>query len=316
MVSEVVPGERFSGLGLEEFVADGVILLKRSFYNKRLLREIEIVKLRGTRINYPTLTFTLDSGFQVFTPLTVDTSKNGKYEIIPHGENYYSTGIKDLDVLTGGTLVKGAFDLIEIDNNVAFPLERLISPTICNFLNQEHGVAIIPPQGLSAQTVKNIAAQHVNENVINKNLRIVDFRVAEEPVKVPPYVLPLRGEFIVEDMKRFWDITRELRENTKKPVLSVVGYDTLEYIYGENQTLKILGEDLSRTRNFGDIRINIARPSMETVDQLGALANLHLKICQINGAIFLYGIKPETQLHNIEVKVEDDTRKIKLKPIV
>ncbi|MEM2568161.1 MAG: ATPase domain-containing protein [Candidatus Bathyarchaeia archaeon] len=316
LVSESPIGKESIGMGIEEFVSDGVILLKRRVYNERLLREMEIVKLRGTRINYPTLTYTLDGGFHVFPPQSILTSDYGRYEIVKHGKDHYSTGIRDLDMLVSETFVNGGFNLIEVDIDVSFPLERLIAPTICNFLNQDYGVAVIPPQGLSAQTCKNIIEPHVDEPLINRNLRIVDFRVAGETVKVPPYVLPLKGTFITEDMTRFWDTVTELREDKKKPVLTIVGYDTLEYIYGARETLKILGEDVARTKNFEDVRINIARPPMETINHLGALANIHLKVCQINGAVLIYGVKPKTQLHNLEVKVENKIRKIKLKPIV
>ncbi|MBS7608496.1 AAA family ATPase [Candidatus Bathyarchaeota archaeon] len=316
MVSEIPVGNDSIGLGVEEFVSDGVILLKRRIYNERLLRELEIVKLRGTRINYPRLTFTLDGGIHIFPPQTIFTQDLGRYEVIPHGENYYSTGISDLDKLIGGTFVKGGFNLIEVDADVAFPLERLTAPTMCNFLNQNHGVAVLPPMGLSAQTCKKIVEPHVDENVINRNLRIVDFKVAGEPVKVHPYVLPLKGAYIAEDMNRFWDTVTELRENTKKPVLTIVGYDTLEYIYGEKEALRILGEDIARIKNFEDLRVNIARPTIETINHLRALAHIHLKICQINGATLLYGVKPKTQIYNVEIKVENNVRKIRLKPIV
>lgn len=316
LVSESPMGKESIGLGIEEFVSDGVILLKRRVYSERLLREMEIVKLRGTRISHPTLTFTLDGGFHVFPPQPTFAPDYGKYEIVPHGEDRYSTGVRDLDKLVGETFVRGGFNLIEVDIDVSFPLKCIIAPTVCNFLNQDHGVAVIPPQGLSAKTCKSIIEPHVDESIINRKLRIVDFRVAGETLKVPPYVLPLKGAFIAEDMTRFWDAVTELRECSKKPVLTVVGYDTLEYIYGKRETLKILGEDIARTKNFEDLRVNIANPAMETIDHLRALAHIHLKICQANGAILLYGVKPKTQIHNIEVKVKDNVRKIKLKPIV
>ncbi|MEM2760729.1 MAG: PQQ-binding-like beta-propeller repeat protein, partial [Nitrososphaerales archaeon] len=77
-----------------------------------------------------------------------------------------------------------------------------------------------------------------------------------ETVKVPPYILPLKGATITEDMARFWDAVTELRENGEKPVLTIVGYDTLEYIYEAGKVLKILGEDIARTKNFEDLRVN------------------------------------------------------------
>ncbi|MBS7646530.1 hypothetical protein KEJ24_01650 [Candidatus Bathyarchaeota archaeon] len=90
----------------------------------------------------------------------------------------------------------------------------------------------------------------------------------------------------------------------------------MEYTYGEREILKILSEDIARTRNLEDLRINIARSTTGITSHLRALANVHLKICQINGATLVYGIKPRTQIHYIETKVENNVRKIKLKPVV
>lgn len=310
-------GKETMGMGLEEFVADNVILLKKELYEGRILRKAEIIKCRGTKIPYTVVTFTLDEEFHVFPPVELETIKlNAKYETIPHETDYFSTGIKDLDRIAGKMFQRGSFELIEVEKDVTIPTEYFITPMICNFLNQGYGVAVIPPQGISAKTLESLLKTHVDSQVLQQNSKIVDYRVAGEGLSVPPNVLPLRGEYIVEDMKRFWDATTELREKTGKPVLSIVGYDTLEYIYGTKEVLKILGEDIARIRNFEDLRINLVRPMIQAAEQLGAIAHMHLKICQINGAVFIYGVKPPTPLANIYVKTENNMRKIKLKHVV
>ncbi len=64
LVVEKQSGQNRIGLGLEEFVADNVMILRRRTLNDRLVRELEIMKMRGTRLIQPILLFTLNGGFK------------------------------------------------------------------------------------------------------------------------------------------------------------------------------------------------------------------------------------------------------------
>jgi circadian clock protein KaiC len=318
MIVETPIGEERIGLGIEEFVADGAILLRRGMFDDILLREMEIQKLRGTRIVYPKFAFTLEGGFHVFPPLTVRGIKQptGRYEVIPHGKDHFSTGIRDLDRILKGMFRRGGYNLLEIEKDVAFPLERLTRPTVCNFLNQGHGVLIVPPQGVSAETIINSLTPYVDSQLLKRNLKVANYQVEAGGQPAEPYILSLKGESVREDLKAFWDAVTELREKTGKPIFSIVGYDTVEYTYGEREALKTLGEDVARTRNLGDLRLNIIRPTVYIADQLRALAHIYLKVNQINGALFIHGVKPKTPLLNVNLTTKKGISKVKLTPIV
>lgn len=97
----------------------------------------------------------------------------------------------------------------------------------------------------------------VYEDILRRNLKIVDFRTTadETAERAESYVIPFSGRSIKENMPGFWKAVSELRSQYGRPVFTIVGFDTLEYIYGKDEILKILGEDLSRIRNFGDVRL-------------------------------------------------------------
>jgi KaiC/GvpD/RAD55 family RecA-like ATPase len=319
MIVEVPFGSKTMGLGMEEFVADGIISLeKREPEHSLLLRELKILKLRGTRIQHALVAFTLEGGFHVFRPIGPEAFRSikGRYEIVPHGKEYFSLGICDLDRVVAGMIRQGAYDLLEIESHVVLPVERILLPTICNFLNQDYGVAIIPPQGVSGESFRREIEPQLNRPISEHHVKIVDYKVAGERLTNSQHSLALKGKNILEDMERFWDEIDELRRITGKPVLSIVGFDTLEYMYGAAEILKILGEDVAKIKNFGDVRLNVVRPHVHMAEHLRALSTVHLKICQIDGAPFIYGIKPRTPLLNIESKTEDNIRRIKLTPIV
>jgi len=312
LIIEIPYGETKIGYGIEEFLADALLILKRREYEDVLLRELSILKNRWAEITQPNYVFTLKNGFQVFHPLAMEDIKQpiGKYRVIPHKKDVFSTGIRDLDQLLGGAFRRGCYNLLEIEKNVAFPLERLIRPTACNFLNQGYSVLILPPQGLSASTVRKTLIPFINSKY-HENLIIVDYRGREETG-----IISLDGESLEEDIEQVWNVAYDLRRKTGKPVFSIVGFDTIEYNYGEREALKILGEDVARTRNREDLRLNVIRPSVRMADQLGALSDIYLKVEMIHGALFIRGIKPKTPLLNINLETSKELSEVKLTPVI
>jgi len=57
LIVEVPYGSRRIGMGMEEFVADGVLVFKRNIVEGKILRELELRKMRGVRLEHPVLSF-------------------------------------------------------------------------------------------------------------------------------------------------------------------------------------------------------------------------------------------------------------------
>ncbi|MBS7625312.1 AAA family ATPase [Candidatus Bathyarchaeota archaeon] len=300
-----------------EFLSDFIIHLNKTEVNGALLRCLKILKARGTEVLWSKLAFTLKGGFKVFRPLIMGglPEPTKKFKIVMHGKDYYSFGIRDLDKVVGVMFRRGCYNLLEFERDVTLAPERLFRVTVSNVLNQGGSVIILPPQGLSASTVWRALEPFVHEDVLKRNLKIVDFKAAAVEA-VEPYVMLFEGKSLREDMMCFWNAVSEFRRQRGRPVFSVVGFDTLEYIYGKDEILKILGEDLAKTRNFGDVRLNIIRPECAIASHLSSLADIHLTLREICGAIFLQGIKPKTPLLNIELHTDEEGSEIKLTPIL
>lgn len=300
-----------------EFLSDFIIHLCKTEVDENLLRCLKILKARGTEIRWTRLAFTLEGGFKVFRPLIMGGLPEPKkrFKLIPHGRDYYSSGIRDLDKIIGVMFKRGSYNLLEIGRDVTLTPERFFRATVSNILNQGGCAIILPPQGLSAMTVWRSLEPFVYEDSLKQNLKIIDFKAATAEV-AEPYVILFEGRSIREDMIYFWNTISEFRRRKGRPVFSVVGFDTLEYIYGKDEILKILGEDLAKTRNFGDIRLNIIRPECAIASHLSSLADIHLIAREICGAIFLQGIKPKTPLLNIDIHISDDEAEIKLTPVL
>ncbi|MEM3590492.1 MAG: ATPase domain-containing protein [Candidatus Bathyarchaeia archaeon] len=303
-----------------EFLSDFIIHLNKAEVDGAPLRYLKILKARGTEIRQPQLAFTLKGGFKVFRPLPPGSfpEPTKRFKIVPHGEDYYSSGISDLDRIVGPMFRRGCYNLLEVERTVPLSIERTFRVILVNVLNQGGCAVILPPQGLSAVMVWRSLEPFVYEEALRSNLKIVDFRTtAGETAEIAePCVIPFSGRSIREDMLGFWNAVSELRSRYGKPVFTIVGFDTLEYVYGKDELLKILGEDLAKTRNFGDVRLNIVRPECAIASHLSSLADIHLIVREICGAIFLQGIKPKTPLLNIELHTDEEGSEIKLTPVL
>jgi len=312
LIVEIPYGESKVGFGIEEFLADAVFLLTRREYEGVTLREISILKNRWSEIIYPSYVFTLKNGFQVFPPIWIRRIESpvGKMPVIPHKKDIFSTGIKDLDQLLNGSFCRGGYNLLEIERDVAFPLERLIRPTVCNFLNQGYGVLILPPQGIDASTVKKTLIPFTDQKY-RENRLIMDYKGREESS-----IVVLDGASLEKDMEKVWSIASDLRRKTGKPVFSIIGFDTIEYRYGEREALKTLGQDVTQIRSYGDVRLNIIRSHVNVAPQLEALSHVYLKIEMIHGAVFVRGIKPRTPLLYPKMVIDKDFSKVKMTPVI
>ncbi|MEM2726522.1 MAG: ATPase domain-containing protein, partial [Candidatus Bathyarchaeia archaeon] len=177
-----------------EFLSDFIIHLYRTEVDGALLRCLRILKARGTEIQQPRLAFTLKGGFKVFRPLIMGGLPEPikKFEVIPHGKDYYSSGIRDLDRIMGVMFRSGCYNLLEFEGDVTLPPERLFRVTASNALNQGGCVIILPPQGLSALTVRRSLEPFVYEDALKHNLKIVDFK-ATAVERIEPYVILFEG---------------------------------------------------------------------------------------------------------------------------
>jgi len=98
------------GAGPEDFVADGIILLTRSYIGNHHMRFLEVLKSRGTpHIAIPSLFFLGNGGIRVLPPFQ---------EPFYRFEEAVSTGIPQLDDLLGGGIPYGTFYLIEVDSDL------------------------------------------------------------------------------------------------------------------------------------------------------------------------------------------------------
>lgn len=106
LIAEKPLGSEVLGGGMEEFVADAVVILTHSLERGYLVRNLDIVKMRGTRTSSSRLHYDIgDKGLVVYPPLTP----------YPLGKIYgekVSTGVDGLDRMLAGGIYRGSTMLV------------------------------------------------------------------------------------------------------------------------------------------------------------------------------------------------------------
>jgi len=286
-----------------------------------MIREIEIVKLRGTRIRQPIYPFTLEGGFHVLSLFkVVKPEKPERWKPIPDSETHFSTGSEDLDRVLGGGYERGSYIILEADTNVPLEAIRLFElPLILNFLSQNRGVAIMPAGGMSSDDILKMVEPYVGKDVINRCLRIYEeVKPAKEQFK--PYIALMRGGAtnLERDAAAWAQIQMNLMEATGQPILNVVGYDTYESRYAEapEKLFNEIGLQVTECKARGNLTLAIARPGLNITRRALNMVDKHLKLVERNGSIFFYGVKPRTWLYHVNCHPTRGWPHMKLTPIV
>lgn len=275
-----------------DYLGDGVVLLTSSLYNRRRIRELDILKLRGCEIRQPKYLFTLKGGkLQCFYNEMEGELPRKKWVPIEDSNGKISTGIADLDRLLNGGMEKGSINLIELGEGIPNEVIRSIEYSlVANFLSWNRGVLWVPLRKASPDSVRNEIVQYVGEDRFDRFVRI--------PVS-PSMLVEINGRYIMTvegrdasaDLK--WRNIEYSLEGAKHPILSLIGFDTLESIY-RGDLMDQLMEYISTLKSKGGVFVGITSPASRSIRRLADLATAYIRVERIGGTVIIYGENPFT----------------------
>jgi len=304
------------GLGMEEFVADGVIILRRGMLDGRVIRELEITKLRGTRIDSPRHLFTLEGGFTVVPPFSHrPLEQMGRLKPVPNSDNFFSTGNRSFDKMLGGGFPKGTLALLEVGE--AVPLTAygtLTYPAIANFLNNRSPLVGVQSLGADpGMTHKRWGTFAGRNAVYGKSVE----KLRGSARKERPYLVLLKSKNPEEKMAEYFRVGDQLRKKTGKPVLWWVALDHFVDIFGVEHAEEALSELSVNVIRNRELAIILAKPGLEDITRSASnIATTHLRIFDREGSVLLYGVKPRTSLRALTVDVKKGLSSVEFTPMV
>jgi len=315
LVAETSIGTDRIGTGVEEFVADGVIVLNRRIQDGRNLREMDILKLRGTRIKRPRHLFTLENGFHVFPKFTFKMpEQKRRFKPRPDTEMCFSSGSRDLDELLGGGWRRGSVNLIEAGPRIeaAAPL-NLIFTTAQNFVLHGNGFLIFDPLICDANTVKEYLELFIGEDGLNQLVRCVMIGTPSSE-ETENFILNLKGEKHLGDAEAIFKALDETGL-PDKPVYRFVSLDALASYCKEGVVRSVVAYLAQRTRT-NSLLVLSAFANFERSHAVSNMSATHLRLEEMNGAAVMYGIKPETGYYVMEIDTSKGYPDLKLTPIL
>jgi len=307
--SLVLITEGTNGVNPLEHVVDVHVSLDAEMYQGNIIRLLKIKKLRGQHIQTPDYIFTLSNGvFRHHDPSIWALREHpimAKYlpQPIPEGNAHYSTGMTRLDRILNGGYKQGSHVCIEVDPEA--PLEACdltFLPTAADFLSKGRPVVALPPGARDADSLWDTARgifdeetwKQMKNDLIDDLVRVLSYGSRDEGE--PTMDL---GSDIQEDMGILNKAKKELRYRKRKPILGVLGYDTLSRVYGREQVEPIIGSLLPETRYRGDLVIGIVTSDLDIRGSLLGISDYYFRMHLHRGLPVFWGVKPKTPLFTI-----------------
>lgn len=295
------------GFSYEDFIADGLILLKVDRLYDKLIREMTILKMRGNLIRNPDNCFTLYNGFQVL--LDSEFPKVVKPIRItppPDTQLTYSTGIPELDNVIGG-YNRGSTVLLEIQPKVTREHYRLVVwPTPASFVLKGRPMITLPGMGSTLRDVNMFKdAFAITEEERVKFTRCFLQRTAIEDSQEEHIVVYDPVEGIESLTGKLEEAAEFLYRTTDNPPVIILSIDSLTFNYRENDVLKLLSRISAWTRKRDALLLLLDKSSHPKLTvKFSSIASIHIKLLRRHGCLMLFGVKPRTPLYAVQATAE------------
>ncbi len=299
---------------LLDYLGDGVLYLSLETSSGRRIREMDLLKLRGCEIRQPKYVYTLLGG----RVRTFEYNRYSKPEspkpfkpIEALDDRHMSTGNTDFDDMLAGGLRKGTMSLLELSPGVPVGASAQIeNAVICNFAAQGHGVIWMPTRKTGSDAARDELLGFLSEEAFDKHVRILEPHAASESPK--DYVMTLEGSDIRVDVK--WQDVQYALKGAKQPYLAMIGFDSLESIYGES-VFDGMTDFLTSLLNNDGVFVCTVSPSVRSKSKLADLAHTHIRIDKTSGVTVVRGEEPFTAPYVMTSPEEGDFRP-RLMPIL
>jgi KaiC/GvpD/RAD55 family RecA-like ATPase len=306
VICEVPRGDTNLGTGVEEFVADGIMLLSTREIDGRPIRELEILKMRGSKLEKTKGVFSLEGGFEVFQPIDLRQAKTlPKFKPIADSQNRYSTGLAELDAILSGGYAKGDVVLLEIGENVTSPEYSMFTlPCIKNFLGHGKAVINIPSVGVG-MTLPDSLVRYAGLSAEQLD-KLLTLCIPKEHLSVIPKnskVWTFDSSDVAGSLANFPAMINTLTQKFRQTSLYMEGIDTLFSSFGPENVVKLLNATITASRNHGNLNLLILRPGIPApalYDMCKSIADVHLKLIKREGTLLFLGLKPWTGLYAVQ----------------
>jgi KaiC/GvpD/RAD55 family RecA-like ATPase len=284
-----------------DFLVDGIVELKQSYYNNVKMRQIFLQKLRGTRINRPSYLYTLENSifhsFEPYQRINFEPRKRDRGDIprvLTH--DTILSGYPVLDDSLGTGFPRKGVVLLEMDSHVNMTIALIfLQRIVSNFVLSGNPVVLQPVTWMDPSSI----------------LRL--FETSLPPSKKRLFKILWTGRNRGSDQ-----LLRSLIKMKKgyrdKILLNIMSTESLQDLVGAKNVRSKITNILYRIITHADLSIAIITRSQEDILELiSEVSNIHLRLMMINDTLFLQSVVPPSSLYSV---VFDRWSHMSLKPVV
>src|SRR6266436_2187767 len=283
----------------------------------RRVRTIAMNKLRGFSVPTKRGIFSLDKARFTILPNGLRQQGSSSHpkplEPVPHPNGGFSLGSRDMDLMLGGSIPRGAFLLVDVDSSVS-PVEirTILNMIRANFINQNGPCVIVPTAAYSSDTVAESLSKYVGWDAIDERVRILEYNQSLAPKK---WRLVMKSN-LSDDVKTFAHAWDELAKISPHRMLDI-NVDKAVQVYGRDElSVPGLTELGANMRDTEGLNIAIASTDSKLRDQWLSVVDYHLKIKNADGSLVIYGVNPFTPLYGVDLNFEKGYPVLNLMQIV
>jgi hypothetical protein len=140
----------------------------------------------------------------------------------------------------------------------------------------------------------------IGKDQASKNFRILDAS-KEGEVKFP-FVREIEGSDVAQDLR--WDSLKYMLSESSTPYLSMLGFDSIEAIYGE-EVFKNSLPHIDAMRRSGSVVVAIASTLTKSLGPLREQSKMHVKFENISGRVMACGHKPYSPYFYLDFPEDD-----------
>ena len=297
-----------------DFLMDGIVELKQSYYSNVRVREIFLVKLRGIRISRPSYIYTLENSlfrsFAPYQPIKFEPHHRIAADVfeITTG-NHVRSGFPPLDAALGSGFPRKGLVLLELDSkmNMTIPmafLERIVS----SFLSTGNPVLFQPFDWIDLSAIIEFFEPSIP--VGKKSL----FKIlcAGNTNKTPESIITMGKSHGSDPLLA--TALKMKQKNPDKLLLNIMWTDVMQRVYGAERFSRNMKKIISNMMTAADLSIAVIRYSQEDIlELLSEISDIRLRFVMINDTLFLQSLVPSSTLYSLTF---DDSSSIDLDPVV
>src|SRR5918999_826591 len=142
-----------------DFLVDGIVELKQSYYNNIKIRQMFLQKLRGTRITRASYPYTLENSifhsFAPYQPIKFEPYRRSIADVseFSKGDNIGS-GFPTLDASLGPGFPRKGLVLLELDSHVSMTIAMIfLQRIVSNFVSDGNPVLLLPAKWMEPSSI-------------------------------------------------------------------------------------------------------------------------------------------------------------------